>query len=87
MGHSPEPWELGYYGTVRDASGRVILASPEDASDDNLRRLVACVNACAGIPTEDLESRKVVPLNFSVLSPVFGKPPESPHSPDSSLDA
>jgi hypothetical protein len=30
-----------------------------DISDEDARRLVACVNACAGIPTEVLEAGKL----------------------------
>lgn len=66
--HTREPWKLGapsdavvvdvppdvnpndpsilYYG------GHLIC---ESASDANRRRIVACVNACAGIPTEEME--------------------------------
>lgn len=29
---------------------------PEEAAKANVRRIVACVNACAGIPTEELEA-------------------------------
>jgi hypothetical protein len=58
--HTPEPWELkttaGSDHTLctiySSKAGRGIARHvlPEDAS-----RIVACVNACAGIPTEDLE--------------------------------
>lgn len=64
MTHSPEPWKVrtlqGDVG-IDDADGLGILGcnsldlpyvqDPEDA-----RRIVACVNFCRDIPTEDLES-------------------------------
>ena len=49
---APEPWgQLGRY--VRDANGRIVIRSksPTDA-----RRVVACVNALMGVPTETIES-------------------------------
>ena len=66
--HTPEPWILGRACTVvsdtpvpgmggSDAveyyGGHLIGESIVDA---NARRIVACVNACAGLPTEQLES-------------------------------
>lgn len=56
--HTPEPWKVQpmEYGTaIIDSEGYEIRPSrfPEDA-----RRIVACVNACAGISTDDLESEK-----------------------------
>lgn len=52
------------YRAIRDADNQVVAFAvaqdPEPFADsdcrDNLRRIVACVNACAGIPTETLES-------------------------------
>ena len=62
--HTAEPWERMFpndsdgYDSVADSHGNGIFqgeyyeptCSPADA-----RRIVACVNACAGIPTEFLE--------------------------------
>jgi hypothetical protein len=48
---SPEPWaQLGRF--VRDAKGRIVVRgkTPED-----IRRIVACVNALSGVPTETIE--------------------------------
>lgn len=42
------PDALEYYG------GNLIA---ESVSEENARRIVACVNACAGIPTEELEQK------------------------------
>lgn len=49
--HAPEPWaQLGRF--VRDSNGRIVVRgkSPVDA-----RRVVACVNALTGVPTETIE--------------------------------
>ena len=65
-GHSPEPWKFS-----TDVDGRVNIfvddgrtvtlcharLRPEDA-----RRIVACVNACAAIPTEELEKAAADPI-------------------------
>ena len=40
---------------------------PEDERRANARRIVACVNACAGIPIEDLEA---VPLEFGLMGSI-----------------
>jgi hypothetical protein len=50
--NAPEPWaQLGRY--IRDAEGRIVVRgkSPLDA-----RRVVACVNALMGVPTETIEN-------------------------------
>ena len=54
--HTNEPWHVG----ESDFTGTDILCADEEqiASveiEANARRIVACVNACAGIPTEALE--------------------------------
>ncbi len=49
--HAREPWaQLGRF--IRDANGRIVVRgkSPLDA-----RRVVACVNALMGVPTETIE--------------------------------
>jgi hypothetical protein len=58
--HSREPWRTllngsGPHGVATAGSGAVVssrggIENPEDA-----RRIVAAVNACAGIPTSELE--------------------------------
>jgi hypothetical protein len=49
---SPEPWaQLGRF--VRDAKGRIVVRGK--ASED-IRRIVACVNALSGVPTETIEN-------------------------------
>jgi hypothetical protein len=58
MGHTKEPWVLG------GCSGRMITTPDGYTGDgfiadvdtlDNARRIVACVNACEGVDTENLE--------------------------------
>lgn len=59
--HTPEPWQIdlgGYFGTyVIDSNGSTILWLMEEPQVANARRIVACVNALAVVPTEDLEHR------------------------------
>lgn len=65
--HSPEPWKFGHRRAVgeraswiRDADDEDVLDTETDRNcfpdDDVLRRIVACVNALEGIPTEVLGS-------------------------------
>jgi hypothetical protein len=61
--HSPEPWTFseddGGLFCVRDADGYGVFGEeigPRGPRDEPVaRRIVACVNACGGIPTELLE--------------------------------
>ncbi len=67
MDHTQEPWKQdGYFvesgyegndptriGTVADCRPYVGDSSPE--ADANARRIVACVNALQGVPTDYLE--------------------------------
>jgi hypothetical protein len=58
-----EPWRVAeeeQAGEILNAAGLVIvdpMGSTLDIADEAsyMRRIVACVNACAGVPTEDLE--------------------------------
>ncbi len=72
MSHTPEPWRINpkysmSVEAVSDGQGINIIAECSDpdgirtAGEDvaNARRIVACVNAAAGIPTEQLEARSV----------------------------
>lgn len=61
MTHSPEPWKLAQVDddderfTAEDATGHRLESDPYDGvSTEDWTRIVACVNACQGIPTEDL---------------------------------
>lgn len=65
MKHTPEPWDVH-----QDAAGIIVAKLNPDMSllgldldeyacfmnEEDARRVVACVNACAGIPTDDLEA-------------------------------
>lgn len=76
-GHTKGPWRVTADGFIA-SSGFVPIRTPfrEDAFktgpgrsdhsdellDANARRIVACVNACAAIPTEDLEKAAADPI-------------------------
>ena len=56
MEHTKEPWR------VSDKSKRVVCYGHDEVvinSEANARRIVACVNACAGILTEKLEGKSI----------------------------
>ncbi|WP_328222342.1 hypothetical protein [Aeromonas caviae] len=66
--HTPEPWQAH-----QDASGDVFISSAEtslhiaeigseddDTAIPDARRIVACVNACRGLPTDELEQKGLV---------------------------
>ncbi len=77
--HTPEPWEWGdveidcptddFYSEAIKAGPAEVpsLSNPERAEAD-ARRIVACVNACAGIPTEDLEASVPGSLRMAVTA-------------------
>jgi hypothetical protein len=74
--HSPEPWtwDEGPWGPV---SGRVRMGDPGrvfDVSAIDARRIVACVNSCAGIPTDALE-RGELRRAMDVLTEVISRNP------------
>ncbi len=62
--HTPEPWEItdGYWVEADEArvasclSSSLKSGSRELPAEANARRIVACVNALAGISTETLEA-------------------------------
>lgn len=49
--HSPEPWKTAQAPNITDSLGQLVAQGFWDA---DRRRIVACVNACAGISTETL---------------------------------
>ena len=66
--HTPEPWQAH-----QDASGDVFISSAatsfhiaeigsedDDTAIPDARRIVACVNACRGLPTDELEQKGLV---------------------------
>lgn len=58
MEHTKEPWRYdsqpGFCSELVGADGILIGAFVDDPTKADARRIVACVNACAGIPTEEL---------------------------------
>ena len=58
MSHTPEPWIFTvaddfYCGSIMGRHGGEVFDG--DFTEANARRIVACVNACDGVPTEVLE--------------------------------
>lgn len=56
MSHTTEPW-TATNSTIRNSNGRVVIAYlySKRTRAANIRRILACVNACRGVPTEALE--------------------------------
>lgn len=65
--HTPEPWQYTESGvtmvSIIEPDGHTIFhcntllnSTAQRLKMENARRIVACVNACAGIPTVDLEN-------------------------------
>jgi hypothetical protein len=74
MKHTKEPWLIDQDGSstadgIKNAEGKDVLwgcgccGSP-NLSVDDARRIVACVNACEGVPTEQLEWDSATFLNM-----------------------
>jgi len=61
--HTPEPWGIEERRSIMNGESRFFVLDAEGCTVcrcrllDRARRIVACVNACAGIPTEFLELR------------------------------
>ena len=68
--HTPEPWDIGVsadnglpcvdkvgsvFVEICECWGGVDDKEETEQSQANARRIVACINACAGIPTHELE--------------------------------
>ena len=71
--HTPEPWSVDpdstdYCASILDANGAdtILLGDYADwwMTKANARRVVACVNACAGIPTYQLTAENDNPTNL-----------------------
>jgi hypothetical protein len=75
--HTPAPWKLKKYGVIiggvvrqyvnGDSQDQIALACALDYDNGdqeaNGRRIVACVNACEGIPTDHLENFGLPPFD------------------------
>lgn len=64
--HTPEPWKAkdgGLIGPTDRPSIAQVLSKGTEQGDElaraNARRIVACVNACKGIPTDFLENENL----------------------------
>ena len=60
MRHAKEPWVDEYGMVLDDKKNSICTCGPEDAGptevdDANAARIVACVNALAGIPTDEID--------------------------------
>jgi len=81
--HTPEPWgvanahnELRAIINETNRSGVVHLGMEKGLEDRaNAARIVACVNACAGIPTEQLEAGSVAEAIQALRDVHMAKPP------------
>jgi len=61
MTHSPEPWtrKSGWLEPVLDANGNIVVTTEDVIMQRyDLVRAIACVNACKGVPTEDLQKEE-----------------------------
>jgi len=53
--HTVEPWTADEFGNLGAGEPEYILGMMAWEPEANARRIVACVNACAGVPTEVVE--------------------------------
>jgi transposase len=54
MTHAKEPWVIADDGTIESRDSGLV-GNLSHATEESRRRIVACVNACKGIPNEQLE--------------------------------
>lgn len=57
--HSPVPWEYGPNGNILDAAGKGVCSVYRGARGElaaNANRIVACVNACAALKDEEIDT-------------------------------
>jgi hypothetical protein len=72
--HSPEPWSVVYVDWLAEDSRRVLDANGvsvlADCSCDtaDAQRIVACVNACAGIPDQNGEITLIGDMVMAILN-------------------
>ena len=64
--YTPEPWRVGRYhysDVVECQSGNILLSKTEELDNAtgiaNARRIVACVNACAGMADPEAEIARI----------------------------
>ena len=64
--HTPEPWLAQHSQICKGSLAVSDCFRAEDGSPEaNARRIVACVNACQGIPTENLEPGSFLEMNHA----------------------
>jgi hypothetical protein len=66
MSHTPEPWYENE-NTI-DSDTRLVAGIGSIRRDGDLKRIVACVNACAGIPTEHLITGETIILHGGIYN-------------------
>ncbi len=55
--HTPEPWAMHEDGEILQGGDGSFICTISDLNiNEDVRRIVACVNACAGVPIDKLES-------------------------------
>jgi hypothetical protein len=54
--HTAEPWTATDIGTLHGKDSQFIAELGGMRAEADLRRIAACVNACAGISTQQLEA-------------------------------
>lgn len=57
--HTPEPWKSHEHMVFQGEHGGFSLRNDRNNAED-ARRIVACVNACRGLPTDELEQKGLV---------------------------
>ena len=70
MEHTKEPWnvdDIEIIGADDKEIAQMYMYSSHKKHESNARRIVACVNACAGIPTEHLEVGPLALATFPVI--------------------
>jgi hypothetical protein len=57
--HTKEPWARNEHGYIYGGNPSYVIGHISQESEANARRIVACVNACAGISNEQLEDDRL----------------------------
>lgn len=55
MRHTKEPWSCNEFGYIYAGNPQFIVGHISQDAESNARRIVACVNACAGLPIDKLD--------------------------------
>jgi len=62
--HTKEPWTSDECGNIGAGEPEYILGMVSELPEANAKRIVACVNACAGMTNEELEDFSDGSLKF-----------------------